>query len=270
MTVTPPWSRPLLQDTVLVLSGVGPGLGAQIARDATAAGARVVLAARTEGYLVQLAGELTAAGADVVYRACDVTVSADCRDLMAVAEDSFGGVDCVVCNAFATGRAYGLTLEEADIDDWRDAFDVNLFGSLRVVKAAIPFLKTSDGGSVVFIGSQIVRRVFAGRGPYAASKAALLTSAQVLARELGPFGIRVNTVVPGRMWGPSLQLYIDRLARDRDTSFQHELDRMVGDVSLPRLSTDEESARVVVFLASRLAAGMTGQSVDVNAGETFH
>jgi NAD(P)-dependent dehydrogenase (short-subunit alcohol dehydrogenase family) len=270
MTALPPWPQPLLNGTVLVLTGAGPGLGAQIARDACTAGAKVVLAARTEAFLKGLADELTAAGADVMYKSCDVTVSAECHDLIAAAEERFGGVDCLVCNAFASGRAYGLPLEDADVDDWRDAFDVNVFGALRAVKAAIPSLKNRGGGSVVFIGSQIVRRVFAGRGPYAASKAALLTSAQVLARELGPYGIRVNTVVPGRMWGPSLKSYIVRLAQERGTSFEAELDRMVGDVALPRLSTDEESARVVVFLASALAAGMTGQSLDVNAGETFH
>jgi NAD(P)-dependent dehydrogenase (short-subunit alcohol dehydrogenase family) len=264
------WDAPLLQDRVLILVGAGPGLGAQIARDAAAAGARVVLGARSEPYLQQLAAELHEAGATALYRSCDVTVDADCRKLIDFADREAGGVDCVVCNAFAQGRAYGLTLEEADIDGWREAFDVNLFGSLRVVKAAVPALKRSQHGCVVFVGSQIVRRVFAGRGPYATSKAALLTAAQVLARELGPYGIRVNTVVPGRMWGPSLRRYIERLGVERDTSFAAELSRMVGDVALPRLSTDEESARVVVFLASALAAGMTGQSVDVNAGETFH
>jgi NAD(P)-dependent dehydrogenase (short-subunit alcohol dehydrogenase family) len=270
MTLSRSWSEPLLAGTVIVLTGTGPGLGAQIARDATAAGARVVLSARTESYLEELAGELGGTGSDVAYQVCDVTADSDCRDLMALAENRFGGVDCVVCNAFAQGSAYGFTLEEADVDGWREAFDVNLFGSLRAVKAAIPCLKRRGGGSVVFVGSQIMRRVFAGRGPYAASKAALLTSAQVLARELGPYGIRVNTVVPGRMWGPSLKSYLERLAGERGTSFDRELDRMVGDVALPRLTTDEETARVVVFLASALAAGMTGQSVDVNAGETFH
>jgi NAD(P)-dependent dehydrogenase (short-subunit alcohol dehydrogenase family) len=263
------WRAPLLDGLVMVLAGAGPGLGAQIARDATAAGARMVLGARSADYLKELSTELTDAGAEVDFRTCDVTVDAECRGLVALAEERFGAVDCIVCNAFAQGRAYGLTLEEADVDGWREAFDVNVFGSLRLVKAAIPALKRSKQGSVVFVGSQIVRRVFAGRGPYAASKAALLTAAQVLARELGPYGIRVNTVVPGRMWGPPLRRYIERLAVERDTSFEQELDRMVNDVSLPRLSTDEESARVVVFLASALAAGMTGQSVDVNAGETF-
>jgi NAD(P)-dependent dehydrogenase (short-subunit alcohol dehydrogenase family) len=254
----------------MVLVGAGPGLGAQIARDAAAAGARLVLGSRSEQYLETLAAELRASGASTHFQRCDVTVDDDCRQLLAFAEREAGGVDCVVCNAFAQGPAYGLTLEEADIDGWRQAFDVNLFGSLRVVKAAIPALKQSPHGSVIFVGSQITRRVFAGRGPYAASKAALLTAAQVLARELGPYGIRVNTVVPGRMWGPPLRRYIEKLAAERVTSFETELDAMVGAVSLPRLATDEESARVVVFLASALAAGMTGQSVDVNAGETFH
>ena len=264
------WGAPLLGGTVMVLAGAGPGLGAQIARDATAAGARVVLGARRAGYLKELAAELGDAGGDVRIQPCDVTSDAECRGLVSLAEEEFGQVDSLVCNAFASGRAYGQTIEEADIDGWQDAFDVNVFGSLRMVKAAIPALKRSRQGSVVFVGSQIVRRVFAGRGPYAASKAALLTTAQILARELGPYGIRVNTVVPGRMWGPALQKYIERLVVERDTSFEQELARMVGDVSMPELSTDEESARVVVFLASALAAGMTGQSVDVNAGETFH
>lgn len=266
----PSWRTPLLVGKSVVVTGAGPGLGAQIARDAAAAGARVMLAARRGEVLEELASALVETGAEVWHQRCDITVDADCRALMDAAVRQMGGIDCVVCNAFAQGKAYGLTLEDADIDDWREAFDVNVFGSLRVVKAAIPALKANPGSSVVFVGSQIVRRVFAGRGPYASSKAALLTAAQVLARELGPYGIRVNTVVPGRMWGPPLRRYIERLASERGTSFDQELGRMVGDVSLTRLSTDEESARVVVFLASELAAGMTGQSVDVNAGETFH
>ena len=253
----------------MVVAGVGPGLGAQVARDVTAAGAAVMLGSRRGAYLRELAAELRDAGATTAYRTCDVTSDPDCRALVAGAVEELGGVDGVVCNAFAQSRAYGQTLEEADIDDWKEAFDVNLFGSLRVVKAAIPALKARGGGSVVLVGSQIVRRVFAGRGPYAASKAALLTASHVLARELGPHAIRVNTVVPGRMWGPALQRHLGNLAAERGTSMEDELRRMEADVSLPRLTTDEECARVVVFLLSDLAAGMTGQSVDVNAGETL-
>jgi NAD(P)-dependent dehydrogenase (short-subunit alcohol dehydrogenase family) len=259
----------LLTGKVVVVSGVGPGLGRRIAENAGAAGASVVLGARSVDYLEELAASLKEAGIPVVHRRSDVTVGADCRDLVAAGEASFGGVDAVVCNASASGP-FGVTLEDGDIDDWQAAFDVNFFGSLRLVQAAIPALKRRGRGSVVFIGSQIVRRVFAGRGPYASSKAALLTASHVLARELGPYDIRVNTVVPGRMWGPSLQGSIGRLAASRGMTVEEQKQKMLDDVSLPRLATDEECARAVVFLVSDLAAAMTGQSIDVNAGETFH
>src|SRR5438105_13853759 len=164
----------LLEGKVMVLSGVGKGLGRFIVENACAAGASVMMAARSSELGTELAREL-ARDHPVAFHQCDITSEADCEALIAAAQERFGGVDCVVNNAASTAR--GITLEEASIDDWRPVFEVNFFGSLRLVKAAIPALKRSQGGSVVFVGSQIVRRVFAGRGPYASSKAALLTPA---------------------------------------------------------------------------------------------
>jgi NAD(P)-dependent dehydrogenase (short-subunit alcohol dehydrogenase family) len=259
----------LLTGKVVVVSGVGPGLGRRVAEGAGRAGASVAMGARSVDYLEELAARLKERDIPSVHRRSDVTVAADCRELVAAAEHSFGGVDAVVCNASASGP-FNVTLEDSDLDAWQEAFDVNFFGPLRLVQAAIPAFKRRGGGSVVFIGSQIVRRVFAGRGAYASSKAALLTAAQVLAREVGSYDIRVNTVVPGRMWGPSLQSGIGRLAASRGMTVEEQKQKMLDDVSLPRLATDEECARAVLFLISDMAAGMTGQSIDVNAGETFH
>ena len=258
----------LLADKVVVVSGVGPGLGRHIAEDAAAAGAAVMLSSRSTDYLAELAAELGERYPKIGYHRCDVTSDEECRALLAATEETFGAVDSVVANAFATGPQ-NTTLEDGDVDAWMPAFDVNFFGSLRLVKASIPALKRRGGGSVVFVGSQIIRRVRAGRGPYASSKAALLTASHVLARELGPYGIRVNTVVPGRMWGPALHKYLDILATDRDSTFDEQVAVMVNDVSLNKLATDEECARAVIFLASDLAAAMTGQAIDTNAGETF-
>jgi NAD(P)-dependent dehydrogenase (short-subunit alcohol dehydrogenase family) len=259
----------LLAGKVVVVSGVGPGLGRHIAEDAAAAGASVMLSSRSSDYLKALADELAPRYPGIAFHRCDVTVDEECRSLLAATEETFGSVDAVVANAFATGPQ-NTTLEDGDVDAWMAAFDVNFFGSLRLVKASIPALKRRGSGSVVFVGSQIVRRVRAGRGPYASSKAALLSASHVLARELGPYGIRVNTVVPGRMWGPSLHRYLDQLAEQRDSTFDAQVAVMVSEVSLPRLATDEECARAVVFLVSDLSAAMTGQAIDTNAGETFH
>jgi NAD(P)-dependent dehydrogenase (short-subunit alcohol dehydrogenase family) len=259
----------LLAGKVVVVSGVGPGLGRHIAEDSAAAGASVMLSARSAGYLAELAAELGATYGEVAYRTCDVTSDEECRALVAATEAELGGVDCVVANAFAPAPR-NMTLEESDVDTWIPSFNVNFFGSLRLTKAAIPALRRRGGGSIVYIGSQIVRRVRAGRGPYASSKAALLTASHVLARELGPDNIRVNTVVPGRMFAAPLSRYIQELADERGTSFEDQVAVMVNDVSLNHLATDEECARAVVFLCSDLSAAMTGQAIDTNAGETFH
>ena len=258
----------LLDGRTVIVSGAGPGLGRRTALAAAAAGASVVLGGRSEEAVGKVAAELRAAGAPVAERLCDVTSDADCAALVETARREFGGVDCVVNNAFASAP-HGTTLENASVDRWRETMDVTLFGSLRMTKAALPDLRRSQG-AVVFVGSQSMRRIKAGRGPYATAKSALVTAAQVLAREVGPDGIRVNTIVPGRMWGPSLRTYIDGLAAERGTSAETETRGMVADNALPRLTSDEECARVIVFLASDLSFGMTGQTVDVNAGETFH
>jgi len=254
----------LLEGRVMLLAGVGRGLGTHIARNAVAAGAKVVMAARSPAVGEQLAADL---GESASFRACDITVDSDCADLVQTAVDQYGGVDAVVLNAMASTGA--TTLESDPVDAWREAFEVNLFGSLRVVKAALPALEESRSASVVFIGSQITRRVFPGRGPYASSKAAVTTAAQVLAQELGPSGIRVNTLVPGRMWGEPLQAAVSRLAAERGRSETAEVEHWIESTALKRLATDEECARVAIFLASDLAAAVTGQTIDANAGETM-
>jgi NAD(P)-dependent dehydrogenase (short-subunit alcohol dehydrogenase family) len=259
----------LLGGKVVVVSGVGPGLGRHIVENAAAAGASVMMGARSVGFLDELATELKERSVPAAYERCDVTEPDDCRQLVAAAEEAFGAVDGIVCNQ-ATSAPFGVTVEGADFEEWKQTFEVNLWGSLRLAQAAIPAMRRRGGGSIVFVGSQIVRRVFAGRGSYASSKAALLTAAQVLAREVGPDDIRVNTVVPGRMWGAPLQSGIGRLAASRGMTVEEQYQRMLDDVSLPDLATDEECSRVVLFLLSDLSAALTGQSVDANAGETFH
>lgn len=258
----------LLDGKVMVVSGVGPGLGRQVCLLATTMGASVMMGARSADFLSKLTAQLNDDGARVSFRRSDVTSDEDCRALIGAAVREFGGLDCVVSNA-ATSHPFNVPLEEVDLDEWKAAFDVNFFGSMRLVKAATPALKARGGGSIVFVGSQIIRRVRAGRGAYAASKAALLTASHVLARELGPYNIRVNNVVPGRMWGPRLKGYIQQLADEQGISFEEQRQRFLLDMALPEMTTDEECARVIVFLASELSSGMTGQAVDVNAGETF-
>ena len=212
----------------------------------------------------EVAAEMLLAGHDAIGVRCDVTSDEDCRGIVAAALERFGRLDCLVNNAFASGPRHD-PIETADLASWQGAFDVNLFGTLRLCQAAIPSLRQTEG-SIVMVNSQITRRVFPGRGPYASSKGALL----VAAKELGPDNVRVNTVVPGRMVGPTLMRSYAERAERKGISLDEELAQAAATLTLPNLPTDAECAGAVVFLASDLAKAMTGQSIDVNGGETFH
>lgn len=258
----------LLEGKVCVLSGVGPGLGRQLALTLARHGADLVLGARTEPYLEEVAGEVAALGRRALPVTTDITDVEQCRRLAATARDELGRVDVLVNNAFRPDVF--KRFEEVDLDDWRRIFDVNVFGTLQLTKEVAAAMKEQGGGSIVFVNSMVVRKVLPLQGGYAASKAALLTAAQVLAKELGPYRIRVNSVVPGWMWGPPVQLWCEWQAAERGVTAERVRDEIAAQIPLGAIPTDEECSRAVVFFASDLSEVVTGQALDVNGGEVFH
>ena len=120
------------------------------------------------------------------------------------------------------------------------------------------------------INSMVVRFSQRTMGPYKLTKAALLAMAQSLATELGPRGIRVNSVAPGHIWGDSLKWYFGYLAHKRGVEVQEIYDETAANIDLRRLPEPDEIADAVVFLASPLARAITGQCLDVNCGEYHH
>jgi len=258
----------LLDGRVCVVSGVGPGMGQAIARAVAREGAPVVLAARTASYLDEVATAIREEGGRATAVPTDVTDPDQCRALIARALDEHGRVDGLVSSAF---RPDGFRrFEEVDLDDWRAMFEVNVFGSLQLAQAVLPSMKDQGGGSIVFVNSMIVRKVRPRQGGYAASKAALLTAAQVLAKELGRYRIRVNSVVPGWMWGPPVQAYLDHRSQARGTTVEEAYDEIAREIPLGEIPSQDACADAAVFLLSDLARVVTGQSLDVNGGEVFH
>ena len=132
-----------------------------------------------------------------------------------------------------------------------------------------PVLADSKG-AVVMINSMVVRFSQRTMGPYKLTKAALLAMAQSLATELGPQGIRVNSVAPGHIWGDSLQWYFGYLAKKRDVDPQVIYDETAATIDLRRLPEPDEVADAVVFLASPMARAITGQCLGVDCGEYHH
>jgi NAD(P)-dependent dehydrogenase (short-subunit alcohol dehydrogenase family) len=257
----------LLEDKVVVVSGVGRGLGRSIALQCAKAGADIVLAARTESYLAKVAKEVTDLGRRAVTVPTDVTDDAAAARLGEQALTAFGRVDTLVNNAFAIPPLTDLM--EVSLDDVRAGFEASSLAALRMTRLFTPALEAS-GGSAVMINSAVLRHSRRTFGAYKMAKASLLALAQSLASELGPRGIRVNTVAPGYIWADSLKWYFAYLADQRGIEPQEVYDETAATTDLRKLPEPDEIADAVVFLASPLARAITGQCLDVNSGEYHH
>jgi NAD(P)-dependent dehydrogenase (short-subunit alcohol dehydrogenase family) len=258
----------LLSEKVAIVSGVGPGLGSQIAVALARNGARLAIGARSEQSLAGTEARIRAMGGEALGVPTDITDRSQCEHLVERCVREYGRVDCLVNNAAA---GYGhKSFQAADLDEWRQAMEVNLFGSLEMSQAALPAMKSAGGGSIVFINTMNIHTAPPGQGAYTTSKGALLTAARVLAQELAPDGVRVNSVTPGWMWGPSLEEMFERAETELGASVEAQKKRVTSRIPLGFIPTDEDCAGCVVFLVSDLARAVTGHSLDVNGGEVMH
>ena len=256
----------LLEGKVGIVSGVGPGIGRETALAFARHGADVALGARTLERLDEVRAEVEALGRRAVAVRCDITDADACRDLADTAAKELGRVDVLVNNAFM--HPPFSTVEDADLDSWRVAWKVNVIGTVQMTRAALTHM--IGGASVVFVNSMAARTSEEHAGAYSSTKAALLSTVRTLAREVGPRGIRVNSVVPGWVMGPNLQSYFDHLAAEQDRSPDDVYQDVARQTALHRIPTSEEIAGAILFLASDLSSGITGQALDVNAGHHFH
>ncbi|MER5849844.1 SDR family oxidoreductase [Streptomyces sp. NPDC002012] len=256
----------LLAGKTVIVSGVGAGLGHQVAAAVVRDGGSAVLGARTAANLSKSAAEIDPEGRRTAHLATDITNEAQCEALAALTLERFGRIDAVV-HVAAWDSCFG-GIEDADFATWQSVIDVNLLGTLRMTRACLPGLK-ERGGSVVVIGTQssVAAPSQVQQAAYAASKGALTSAMYSMAREFGPHRIRVNTVLPGWMWGPPVQAYVRFTAHTEGVPETEVLDRLTERMALPDLATDGDVAEAAAFLASDRARAITGQSLLVNAGE---
>lgn len=254
----------ILENKTVVVVGVGPGLGKEVALAAVRDGARVVLAARTPEKLEAVAKELDA-GDTVVCVPTDVTDAAQCEALAAATVDRFGGLDAVVQVA-ALDTIFG-TFEDGALEDWQRAFETNVLGPVKLARATAPAMKKSGGGAIVLTGSQAMLFPQTPQAAYGASKGGLLSAMYYMAKELGPAKIRVNMVIPTWMWGPPVEAYVEITAKQRGCSADEVIAEITANMPLGEIPADDDVAEAIVFLCSDRARMISGQSLLVNAGE---
>ena len=225
------------------------------------------MAARRREVLESVAGEVEGLGRPVLVVPTDVTDKAQCEAAAAAAMAGFGRIDALVNNVYA--EDVFQSFRRVDLDEWRRLVEVNLFGNLQMTQAVIGPMGEGGGGAVVFVNSMVVRKPTMLQGGYAVAKGGLLTAARVLASELGRHRIRVNSVLPGWMWGPQVETFVKMSAERREVAEEVVIEEITRAMALGSIPTDEDVAGAVVFLASPLSSGITGQTLDVNGGEVF-
>ncbi len=258
----------ILEGRVAIVSGVGPGMGRAIALELAGAGADVALGARREASWRPVAEAVEALGRRAIGVSTDITDPDQGRRLADTTAAELGRVDVLVNNAFAE-EDWHDPFDGFDPDRWRQPIDVNVFGTLSLCQATVPHLRAVGGGSIVMITTLSVRNPIPLLAGYAASKRALTTAAQVLAKELGSAKIRVNCVAPGHIRGASLDEYFDWIAEQRGIAPDDVADEIAAQNAIHHLASPEEIAPAVLFFASDLSRVITGQTLDVNCGRTF-
>lgn len=238
----------------VIVTGASSGIGKGIARVFARHGARVLMVARGEGRLAEAAGEITASGGEARTFAGDVSDWDSVQAMAAAAAGQHGGIDVLCANA---GVYPQTPMEEMDPAEWDQVMATNLKSSFLCLKACLPHLRNSDYGRVV-LTSSITGPVtgFPGWTHYGASKSGQLGFLRTACMEVAKYGITVNAVLPGNTRTEGL----DALGEDY-------LATMAASVPLGRLGTVEEIGYTALFLASREAAYITGQTIIVDGGQ---
>jgi len=257
----------MLENKVVVISGVGPALGTTLARRCAEAGADLVLAARTAERLTEVADEVKSLGRRALAVSTDITDDEQVANLVTRSLEEYGKVDVLINNAFRVPSMKPLA--DTTFQHIRDAIELTVLGALRISQEFTPALAEAKG-SVVNVNSMVIRHSQPKYGAYKMAKAALLAMSHSLSTELGAQGIRVNTVAPGYIWGGTLQSYFAHQAGKFGTTVEEIYNAAAAGSDLKRLPTEEEVASAILFLASDLASGITGATLDVNCGEYKH
>ncbi|MFH0795293.1 MAG: SDR family NAD(P)-dependent oxidoreductase [bacterium] len=231
-----------LAGKVALITGAGRGIGRAVAEAFALEGARVVLNARDATALKEVARNLRSCGQICLEAPGDITVAADRHRLVAESLRRFKRLDVLVNCAALLGPRVSVT--DYPEDEWRSVMETNFFGLLGLVKEVIPAMQSSgNGGSIIAVSSSVGRHGRAGWGAYAVSKFAVEGLVQVMAEELRPHKIRINSVNPG----------------GTRTDMRREAYPDEDPMTLP---PPEAIVPVFLHLASDESMDMTGQALD--------
>lgn len=252
----------LLAGRTAIVTGGGNGIGRAYAHRLAAAGANVVVAELDGAAGGRVAEEITAEGGTAVATPTDVADEASTLEMARIAIEAYGGIDILVNNAavFATIPISRAGFEDISVDEWDLVMKVNLRGTWLPCRAVVPTMREQGYGKIINISSDTAFKPTPGRSHYVASKAGIAGFTRTLATELGPDGIRVNCIAPGKTLS----------VEDADEEVLAAHERAAATQVLPGVMRAEDMTGPVLFLAGPDSDFITGQTLLVNGGATMH
>lgn len=245
-----------VQGKTVVVTGGSKGIGKGICRVFAKHGANVAVVARDRSAVEACVAEMEPLGGQVKGFSADVSDYDSLKRMAESVANEFGGIDVLCANA---GIFPSKKLEEMTVEDWDLVLNTNARGTFLSVRACLPYLKQAEYGRIV-ITSSITGPVtgYPGWAHYAASKAAQLGFMRTSALELAKYNITVNAVMPGNILTEGLQDLGENYLKD-----------MASAIPLKRLGTVEDIGYAALFLASKEAGYITGQTIIVDGGQTL-
>ncbi|MEM7320941.1 MAG: SDR family oxidoreductase [Pseudomonadota bacterium] len=192
----------------------------------------------------------------------DVAVEKDVADWFTAVKSDWGGLDVICANAGIAGPT--ARVEDTELPDWRACIAVNLDGAFLCSKYAAPILKAQRQGAIIITSSTAGQHGYPHRSAYAASKWGVIGLTKTLAMELGPFGIRCNSICPGSVEGPRMEQVLQREAAAKGMTRDEVYRGYASGTSMGRFVEGRDIAAMAVFLASESARLVSGQVIAVD------
>ncbi|MBV7506959.1 SDR family NAD(P)-dependent oxidoreductase [Neobacillus pocheonensis] len=247
-----------LNNAVSWITGATGSIGGAACKALARSGSHVVVSDIDFDRAQDLSIQLKDLGVEALPIQLDVSDQKGVESVAKVIKDTFGRLDILVNGAGISpkGENGRVPVENMDVEEWHRVININLHGAFYTSQAAVKLMKENQSGHIVNIASQAGRSYSAVTGAhYAVSKAGLISLTRQMAGELGPSGIYVNAVAPGRIDTPMIKDVAEEVNR-----------QIINNIPLRRLGTPEEVANTILFLVTPQSSYLTGVVIDINGG----
>ena len=253
-----------LQDKVVLVTASSRGLGRACAHTLSVEGAKVAICARTNRTLRTAADEIAReTGNQVLAIVADLTSARDCKRVVQETVEFFGGLHVLVTNNGGPPTGYFFDFDD---NDWHRAIDLTLMSAVRLIRAAVPYMRKEEWGRIINIASVSVKEPLDNLVLSNALRPGVVGMARTLANQLAADGITINNVLPGYILTDRVIELAENQASAQGKTSDEVLSGFAAPVPVGRVGQPEELAAVVAFLASQQAAFINGASIQVDGG----